>query len=162
MSHPLVSRLTTQIPRVYEALEHLGRPVLLLLVRIIWGVQFAQAGWGKLGNIEGVTGFFASLGIPMPALNAWIASGTEFVGGSLLVLGLGSRLSAAPLAFTMCVALMTSDVAALQGLSLLEWDSLLESTPFPFLFAMVLILVLGPGPISLDHVIARRLRPPTA
>src|ERR1700744_705982 len=42
----------------------------LLAVRLYWGWQFAQTGWGKLHNLARITEFFRSLGIPFPAFNA--------------------------------------------------------------------------------------------
>src|SRR5579863_9366340 len=66
----------------------------LLAVRLYWGWQFMQTGWGKLTGIGKVVGFFTSLGIPAPALNAYFVSALEFGGGALLILGLGSRLIA--------------------------------------------------------------------
>src|ERR1700744_6021287 len=63
----------------------------LLLVRLYWGWQFMQTGWGKLQHLGRVTDFFRSLGIPLPGLSAPFISGLELVGGLLLLLGLGSR-----------------------------------------------------------------------
>ena len=60
----------------------------LLAVRLYWGWQFAQAGWGKLHDIGKVIGFFTHLGIPAPALNAYFVSALEFAGGLLLAVGL--------------------------------------------------------------------------
>lgn len=59
-------------------------------VRLYWGWQFMQTGWGKLSDIGKVISFFTDLGIPAPALNAWFVSALEFGGGALLILGLGS------------------------------------------------------------------------
>ncbi len=42
----------------------------LLLVRLYWGWQFAQSGWGKLHNLGRVTEYFASLNIPAPSVMA--------------------------------------------------------------------------------------------
>jgi putative oxidoreductase len=159
MSHPVVQTVSALLPRLFRKTEETLRPAFLLAVRLCWGFQFAQTGWGKLTHIDGVTQFFTSLGIPFPMLNAVVAGGTEFVGGLLLMVGLGSRLASAPLAFTMCVAFMTSDLEALQGISLTNWDSLLEAAPFLFLFASVIVLIFGPGPLSLDHLIRRRFSP---
>ncbi len=64
---------------------------LLLAVRLYWGWQFVQTGWGKLHNLAKITDFFTSLNIPFPALNAHFVSGLEFFGGILLILGLFSR-----------------------------------------------------------------------
>ena len=36
----------------------------LLLVRLYWGFQMTQTGWGKLHNLAKVAEFFTSLGIP--------------------------------------------------------------------------------------------------
>ena len=38
----------------------------LLAVRLYWGWQFMQTGWGKLTDIGKVIHFFTDLGIPAP------------------------------------------------------------------------------------------------
>src|SRR5260221_2904368 len=81
----------------------------LLAVRLYWGWQFMQTGWGKLTDIGKVVGFFTDLGIPAPALNAYFVSALEFGGGLLLILGLGSRLIALPLVINMIVAYVPPD-----------------------------------------------------
>jgi len=65
---------------------------LLLAIRLYWGWQFAQDGWGKLTHLDRVTQFFASLNLPMPGTTALAVALIEFVGGLLLALGIGSRL----------------------------------------------------------------------
>ena len=45
----------------------------LLLVRLYWGWQFIETGWGKVNNIEKVTGYFTSLGLPLPAMTAAVS-----------------------------------------------------------------------------------------
>src|SRR6202789_336857 len=69
----------------------------LLAVRLYWGWQFMQTGWGKLTDIGKVIHFFTDLGIPAPVLNAYFVSALEFGGGLLLVVGLGSRPISLPL-----------------------------------------------------------------
>ena len=64
--------------------NHLQSP-FLLAVRLYWGWQFAQSGWGKLHSIPRVTDFFASLNIPFPYANAVLVSNLEFFGGILLI-----------------------------------------------------------------------------
>src|SRR5260370_4548603 len=64
----------------------------LLVVRLYWGWQFAQSGWGKLHHLDKVTDFFTSLNLSAPGLTAHFVSGLEFLGGILLILVLGSRL----------------------------------------------------------------------
>src|SRR5262249_54425847 len=95
-----------------KVLEYAKSP-LLLAVRLYWGWQFFQTGSGKLHNLEKTTEFFASLGLPFPQLNVYMAGTTEAVGGLLLLVGLGSRVITIPLVFTMLVAFATAhrDVA---------------------------------------------------
>ena len=88
---------------------------LLLLVRLYWGWQFAQSGWGRLHHIPQATEFFASLHIPFPQANVVFVSSLEFVGGILLILGLGSRIISLLLACDMMVAYLTSDMEALRS-----------------------------------------------
>ncbi len=126
----------------------------LLLVRLYWGWQFAQAGWGKLHDIEKVTGFFTSLDIPAPALTAHFIASLEFVGGILLILGLATRLIALPLAIDMIVAFITADHDAMRS-AFTDPDKFYAAAPYTFLFASVLILIFGPGLFSVDAAIAR-------
>src|SRR4051812_13862141 len=73
----------------------------LLAIRLYWGWQFLQTGYGKLTNIEKPIQFFSDLHIPFPEANAYLVGCTEFFGGILLCLGLASRLTAVPLIISM-------------------------------------------------------------
>jgi putative oxidoreductase len=53
-----------------------------LVARITLGVLFVSTGWGKVHDLDKVTGFFTDLGIPMPHLNAVMVSFVELIGGS--------------------------------------------------------------------------------
>jgi putative oxidoreductase len=130
------------------------RSPLLLAIRLYWGFQFALTGWGKLHNLERVTGFFATLGIPFPHANAVFVAGIEFAGGILLILGLGSRLTGLLLTGDMAVAYLTADRAALLAI-FSDPPKFFGADPFTFLFASLLILIIGPGSASLDALIAR-------
>jgi putative oxidoreductase len=130
------------------------QPVILLIVRLYWGWQFFQAGWGKFQDLTKPAEYFGTLGIPFPMLNATIVATTECVGGLLLVVGLASRLASIPLTITMIVAYVTTEREALQ-LIFSDADKFLQATPFQFLFASVLILAFGPGVFSLDYLIKR-------
>jgi putative oxidoreductase len=122
---------------------------LLLAVRLYWGWQFWQAGWGKVMNIPKVTEYFTSLGVPAPGLNAYFISWLEVVGGILLALGLFSRLIALPLTIDMIVAYVLGDREAL-GSIFSAPDKFYAAAPYTFLCASLLILVFGPGKLSLD------------
>jgi putative oxidoreductase len=150
--------VTQTITNLYGILVRVGESLqstFLLLVRLYWGWQFAQTGWGKLGNIHKVINFFTTLGIPAPALNAWFVSGMEFVGGILLILGLGSRLIAVPLVIDMVVAYATADREAL-GQIFSDPDKFYAAAPYTFLFASLLVLIFGPGRFSLDALFLER------
>src|SRR5258707_4710830 len=108
--------MTQLVERYYRFLIRVSSSLqspFLLAVRLYWGWQFMQAGWGKLSDIGKVVNFFTDLGIPAPALNAYFVSALEFGGGLLLILGLGSRLIALPLVINMIVAYVTAERRAL-------------------------------------------------
>lgn len=140
--------------RVYNLLISVSsslQSVFLLGVRLYWGWQFAQAGWGKLHRMPQVIQFFSSLGIPFPAANAWFVALLEVVGGILLALGLGSRLLALLCVGDMLVAYMTADREALLSFFSAP-DKFAAAAPFVFLIAWLIILFFGPGKISLDEL----------
>jgi putative oxidoreductase len=128
---------------------------LLLLVRLYWGWQFAQSGWGRLHHISQATQFFASLHIPFPEANVVFVSSLEFVGGILLILGLASRLISLLLACDMIVAYITADPEALHSI-FSDPGKFYNADPYTFLFASLLILIFGPGRFALDWLLRRR------
>src|ERR1700727_3091076 len=126
----------------------------LLAVRLYWGWQFAQTGWGKLHSISKITGFFASLDIPFPSISAHFVSSLEFVGGILLILGLGSRLIGLLLAANMLVAYWTADHEALTSI-FSDPGTFYVADPYTFLFAALMVLIFGAGLFSVDALVAR-------
>lgn len=128
---------------------------LLLVIRLYWGVSFAQTGWGKLMNLDRTAEFFGGLGLPLPKLNAMLAGATECGGGILLALGLFARPAAVPLVFTMLVAYATADREALLAITS-DPEQFLGAAPFLFLLAALLVLAFGSGKLSLDHLLARK------
>jgi len=126
----------------------------LLFVRLYWGFQIAQNGWGKLHNLANVTTFFASLGLPAPGATATFVATFEFVGGILLFIGLGSRLIGLMLAVDMFVAYLTADRDALLSF-FHDPGKFYVADPYTFLFAGLLILILGPGLVALDTLVER-------
>jgi putative oxidoreductase len=130
---------------------------LLFAVRLYWGWQFFQTGWGKLQDIAKVTDFFTSLGLPFPNVTAYVVGTSECVGGILLFLGLGSRLISLPLLADVVGAYVTADREALKSI-FSEPGKFYAADPYTFLFASLLILVFGPGKISLDALMGRLIR----
>lgn len=78
----------------------------LLVLRVLMGSAMAYHGYGKLfgGHLEMLTGGLEKMAMPAPVLLAWLASLAEFAGGILIVLGLGTRVAAFFVFFTMGVA----------------------------------------------------------
>jgi putative oxidoreductase len=127
----------------------------LLLVRLYWGFQMTQTGWGKLHNLAKVTAFFGSLGIPLPGLNAPLIVGLEFFGAILIMLGLGSRLVALLLTCDMLAAFIMADREALFSI-FSDPDKFYAAAPYTFLVAFLIVLIFGPGRISLDALLAKK------
>jgi putative oxidoreductase len=124
-----------------------------LLARVVLGVVFLRTGWGKLHSLDSVAQFFASLGIPAPALQAAVVATVETVGGGLLLIGLGTRLAALPLAATMVVATATAQWP--QAQSVLDLTATVE---LAYLGLLVWLAQSGPGAASLDHLATRHRR----
>lgn len=55
---PLLLRFRQLYKRFFAAVDQLQSP-FLLAVRLYWGWQLIQSGWGKLHNLPKVTDFFA-------------------------------------------------------------------------------------------------------
>lgn len=128
------------------------RSPFLLLVRLYWGWQFVQTGWGKLHNLSHVTDFFASLHIPAPGVMAPAIASLEFFGGILLIIGLGTRLIGFLLACNMLVAYITGDLMALKSI-FSDPGKFYVADPFTFLFASLIVFIFGAGLFSLDALI---------
>ncbi len=62
----------------------------IALFRVVLGVVFFMHGHLKFFGmgVDGTTGFFTMLGVPLPALMAWVIPILEMLGGLALVLGI--------------------------------------------------------------------------
>jgi len=151
----LVARLYTRL----ESLEWLIR----LVVRLSVGIEFFGSGLGKLGKLPGFIGYFRSLGIPFPEVQAPFVAGVELVCGTLLVIGLATRPAALMLCGVMSVAIVTAAVPEHKiGAS---WHGLLEFFYLPewgLLLLLAWLVVAGPGRASLDGLVhgGHEARPP--
>ena len=127
---------------------------LLLFVRVYWGVQMTQTGWGKLHNLGHVTEFFSSLGLPAPPFTATFVSTLEFVCGLLLIVGLLSRFVGLILTVDMLMAYTLGDREALFSI-FSDTSKFYAAAPYTFLCAALLIMIFGPGKVSLDTLLLR-------
>ncbi len=124
-----------------------------LAARLTVGWVFIESGWGKLHHLDKVTGFFTELGLPAPAFQSHLVATTEFAGGLALLLGLFSRLASVPLTIIMCVAIATAKKEDLHGFS-----DLLGLSEYLYIVLLIWIAVQGPGLLSLDALVARKLK----
>lgn len=69
---------------------------VLLLARILLGLLFVIAGFGKLGDVAGFGGYMATGGIP--AVLAWPVVLFEIIAGLALIVGFQTRIVALALA----------------------------------------------------------------
>jgi putative oxidoreductase len=129
----------------------------LAIVRVYWGWQIAQNGWGKLHNLANVTAFFTSLGLPAPGATATFVASFEFVGGILLAVGLLSRIAALGLVIDMTMAYVVADRQAFFSF-FSDPNKFAAADPFVFFFVGLLILIVGPGKISIDALQKRVLK----
>ncbi len=142
--------------RFNSLLNRLQNP-LLLAIRVYWGWQFAQDGWGKLTHLARVTEFFASLNLPAPHAAATTVALVEFFGGILFAAGIASRLTSLILFVNMTMAYLSVPDDRVNFFHILSKpDDFYGATPYTYWFAALLILILGPGSLALDTFIQRR------
>lgn len=137
--------------RALEIIDRL-RWLAPLIGRLAVGLLFVSTGWGKVHDIPKVTHFFEQLGIPAPGFQAVLVGYSELICGSLLVVGLFARLATVPLIVSMTVAILTAKRSELHGLF-----DLVGFEEFTYLCVLVMIAIIGPGAVSLDRLMARRL-----
>ena len=131
-----------------------GQSPFLLFVRLYWGYQLIQSGWGKLHHLDKVTEFFTSLDLPVPAQTAVAISCLEFFGGIFLAIGLLSRLTSLALTINLIVAYITADREALFSI-FSDPDKFYAAAPYTFLVASVIVLLFGPGKFAVDTLLNR-------
>src|ERR1700733_240954 len=95
-------------------------------------------------------------GYPGACVERILHSGLEFAGGFFLILGLGSRLIALPLAIDMMVAYIAADREALFS-TFSDPDKFTGAAPYTFLVASLIVLIFGPGKASVDAFLTARL-----
>ncbi len=133
---------------------------LLLAIRLYWGFQFAQDGWGKLTHLSRVTEFFTSLNLPAPHATAALVATVEFAGGILFLCGIASRLVSLVLFINMTMAYLSVPDDRTNFFHILTNPSdFYNATPYTYWFAALLILILGPGRVAMDTWLARRFAP---
>jgi len=124
-------------------------PAVDLLIRVLVGMVFFQAGMTKIANWSSTVSLFENVyAVPLlpPELAALLGTGVELFFPVLLVLGLGSRFAAAVLfVFNIVAVISYPDLGEVGLKDHQTWGLLLLVT-----------LLHGPGKLSLDHLLGTR------
>jgi len=128
-------------------MKQLSHDLALLMLRLAFGGSMAlMHGWGKLESFTDKSGSFPDpLGVGS-TLSLALTVGAEFGAGLLVAVGLFTRLSAVPMAFTMAVAtfvIHAGDPMAKRELA------------FLYMVSFVAIAILGAGKFSLDRAVRK-------
>lgn len=125
--------------------------ISLLLARLTIAYGFYDPSMKKWQSIDNVAGWFGSMGIPLPTLNAYMAATTETLGVILLTLGLFTRLISIPLIVVMLVAIFL--VHFPNGFSAAENGF---EIPFYFMLFLMIFTSFGAGKFSLDNFLFKK------
>lgn len=126
------------------------KSVPLLLLRLALAYGFYSPALMKWKNIHEIAEWFSQIGIPAPAVNAYLAAIVEAAGVVFLTLGLGVRVIAVPLMVTMFVAIKT-----------VHWANGFDAgnngyeIPLYYLLMLLTLFMYGGGKLSLDHLIQK-------
>jgi len=95
--------------------------------------------------------------IPFPHASALFVSLVEFACGGALVLGVLTPLCALMLMSDMIIAILTNRIESIHASGLLAWlDDFLYLPEVLYVLILFWLLLSGPGPYSLDNMMARR------
>ena len=137
----IVQKITEMYDAFAALMSHLQSP-LLLAIRLYWGWQFVQDGWGKLTHLDRVTQFFTSLNLPAPGATALLVALVELVGGTLFACGIASRLTSLVLFVNMTMAYLSVPDDRTNFFHILSKpEDFYGATPYTYWFAALLLAV---------------------
>ena len=141
-----------------RALTRTGAPAAVILIRMLVGLVFLSEGIQKfLFPAELGVGRFARIGLPAPGFLPPFVATFEITCGTLILMGLLTRLAAVPLVAIMLTALATTKVPILMGKGF--WAMAHEArTDWSMLLGSVFLLIVGAGPWSIDSALSRPKR----
>lgn len=125
--------------------------IALTLLRVVAGIVFFMHGYQKffVMGVPGVTGFFTSVGAPVPGLSAYVIATLELAGGIALMLGLFTRIIAVPLMLDVAGAIIL--VHAGNGFFVPKGIEFVLT----LLTATAVLALAGGGAVSLDRMLGR-------
>lgn len=131
-------------------------PTSILLIRLMVGLVFLSEGIQKFLFPEAVgVGRFIRIGLPAPEFLAYFVAVFEIICGSLISLGLLTRLAVIPTITIMLVAIATTKVPILMDEGF--WKMAHEArTDWSMLLGSFFLLIMGGGRCSLDAWFLRK------
>jgi len=128
----------------------------ILLIRILVGWVFLSEGIQKFLFPDSLgVGRFVKIGIPSPQVMAPFVGVVEIVCGSLLLIGLVTRLATVPLLIDICVALYSTKIVTFAKNGF--WGTMHEArTDVSMVLGLVFLLVVGAGAWSLEAWLTER------
>ena len=134
--------------RLYARLPALSGAVALL-TRLFVGGFFMNTGWGKMHHLDQFAQNFAGWHIPHPYFNAALSAYTEFYGGLLTVLGLGTRFVAVPMIINMLVAFF----AVVLRFNVSSFGDFLNTDEPLYVLTYLWLIISGGGWLSADSLL---------
>lgn len=128
----------------------------VLLIRILVGWVFLSEGIQKFLFPDSLgVGRFVKIGIPSPQVMAPFVGVVEIVCGSLLLIGLVTRLATIPLLIDISVALYSTKIVTFAKNGF--WGTMHEArTDVSMVLGLVFLLVVGAGAWSLEAWLTER------
>ena len=141
-----------QTRRIFES----SAPSATILIRLLVGWVFASEGIQKFLFPDALgVGRFTKIGIPAPQFFAPFVGVVEIVCGTMLILGLLTRLASVPLLIDISVAIATAKIPMLSKAGF--WATMHEArTDFCMLLGLLFLLIAGSGPFSIDQRLSQR------
>ncbi|NEM98358.1 DoxX family protein [Pontibacter burrus] len=127
-----------------------------ILIRLMVGAVFLSEGIQKFlfPDVRGA-GRFAKIGLPAPEILGSFVGTFEIACGTLILLGLLTRLATIPLIIIMLVALATTKTELFSNEGF--WAMLHGSrTDWSMLLGSIFLLIKGAGYYSADHTLQRK------
>lgn len=131
-------------------------PASVILIRLMVGSVFLSEGVQKFLSPDALgAGRFAKIGIPSPEFFGPFVGVFEIMCGSLVLLGLGTRVAAVPLLVVISVAIITTKLPMLAKDG--YWKMAHEGrTDWAMLLGLLFLLIVGGGGWSLDSLLSGR------
>ena len=121
-----------------------------LVLRVLGGLVFVASGYMKLIDLEFTASGLAAVGFPDTVVIAFLLGLLEFVGGLMLIIGLGTRLAALGLFIVMIGANIVNALTYPSGLPV----------TIVLLIVMGYLLWAGPGAYAVDNRLAAKISSP--